>query len=114
MRFDVRRRHSLGVHRQYLLFDILTDTGLVLFQKLRLEFSLPVPGHGYLYFSEAGFQPLAAVAVPAVVRFLVPVVVFAVAQFIVQLCIQPVFHELRNGFPEQILDVLHAADVAFL
>ena len=77
-----------------------------------LKFAFPVAGNGHFHISEAGAQRLAAVAVAAVVRGLVPVVVSAVAQFILQLCLQAVLHELRDGLLEQILDVIHAADVA--
>ena len=52
--------------------------------------------------------------VPAVVRVLVFIVVPAVAQFVVQLSIKAVFHELGNRFFEQALDVVHAADVRHL
>src|SRR5699024_7551000 len=58
--------------------------------------------------------PLAAVAVTAVVCLLVLVVVFAVAQLVIQLCLQAILHEFGNGFLEQILDVIHAADVCHL
>ena len=53
-------------------------------------------------------------AVPAVIRIFVFVVVLAVAELIVQLCIQPVSHELGNGILKQVLDVIHAVDIGQL
>ena len=53
-------------------------------------------------------------AISAVVRVLAAVVIFAVAQFIVQLRVKVVFHELGNGFLEQILNVGHTAYIAHL
>ena len=97
-----------------LLLNVLVDAGLVLLQKLRLEFSLAVTGYSYLHIPEAGAQRFAAVSVPAIVCVFVLVVVLAVAEFVVQLCIQSLLHEFRYGFLEEILDVLHTADVAFL
>lgn len=44
MRLDVAGRHAFRIHGQNLLFDILTDAGLVLFQKLRFKFAFPVTG----------------------------------------------------------------------
>ena len=40
MRLDVAGRHAFRIHGQDLLFDILTDAGLVLFQKLRFKLTL--------------------------------------------------------------------------
>ena len=114
MGLNISRRHSLGVHGQDLLLYVLADAGLVLLQHLGLKFAFPVAGNGHFHISEAGAQRLAAVAVAAVVRGLVPVVVSAVAQFILQLRLQAVLHELRDGLLEQILDVVHAADVCHL
>ena len=95
-------------------FDVLDDAGLILFQHLRLKLTFAVPRDRYLHVPEAGPQCFAAVAIPAVVRILVLVIVSAVTEFFIQLCIQAVFHELRDGLLEKILDVLHTADVAFL
>ena len=114
MGLNISRRHPLGVHGQDLLLYVLADAGLVLFQHLRLKFPLPVPGNRYRYISKAGAQRFAAVAVTAVVCVLVLIVVFAVAQLVIQLCFQTVLHELGNGLLEQILDVIHAADVCHL
>ena len=51
----------------------------------------------YLHISKAGAQPLAAVAVAAVICVLVLVVVFTVAQLVIQLRFQAILHELGNG-----------------
>ena len=85
MRFNVPGCHTLGIHGQDLLLDILAHAGLVLFQQLRLKFALTVPGDGHAHFSETGAQCFAAVSVPTVVRVLVPVVVLAVPKFVIQL-----------------------------
>lgn len=114
MGFDIRRRHSFCVHGQNLLFNVLTDAGLILSEQLRLKLSLPIPWRADLYVSEAGFQLLAAVTILGVVRFLAAVIVFAVAQLFVQFRFQPVFHEFCDGLFEQVLNVRHAADVAVL
>ena len=114
MRLNIAGGHALGVHGQDLLLDVLTDAGLVFLQHMRLEFPLTIPGHGYLHITEAGAQRFAAVPVPAVVRVLVFIVIPAVAQFVVQLSIKAVFHELGNRLFEQALDVVHAADVRHL
>ena len=110
MSLYIRRGHALGVHGQDLLLNVLTDAGLVFPQHLRLKFPLTIPGHGYLHITEAGAQRFAAVPVPAVVRVLVFIVVPAVAQFVVQLCIKAVFHELGNRLFEQAPDVVHSPD----
>ena len=102
------------IHGQDLLFDILTDAGLVLFQKLRFKFTLPVTGNKNLDFAETGPQIFAAVAVPTVVRSLVLVVVFAVAKILIQFSLQTILHEFGNGFLEQVLDLIHAVDVCHL
>ena len=114
MGFNVPCGHAFGIHRKDLFLDVLADAGLVFLQELRLEFSLAVAGDRNLHVSEAGAQRFAAVSVSAVLRFLVLVIVFAVAEFVIQFCIQPILHEFRYGLFEEILDVLHAADVAFL
>ena len=106
--------HTFGVHGQDFFLNVLADAGLVLFQHLGLKFPLAVPGNRYRYISKAGAQRLIAVPVAAVICVLVLVVVFAVAQLVIQLCFQTVLHELGNGLLEQILDVIHAADVCHL
>ena len=75
------------------------------------DVEVSVPRDRHLHIAEAGAQGLAAVSVPAVVCVLVFVVVPAVAQFVVQLRIEAVFHEFGNRLLEQPLDVVHAADV---
>ena len=111
MGLNIRRGHAFGVHGQDLLLDVLTDAGLILLQELRLKLPLSVPRDRHLHIAEAGAQGLAAVSVPAVVCVLVFVVVPALAQFVVQLRIEAVFHEFGNRLLEQSLDVVHAADV---
>lgn len=111
MRFDVTRGHALGVHGQNLFLNILTDTDLVLLQDLGLKFAFPITRYRHFHIAKAGPQCFAAVTVAAVVRVLIFVVILAVAKFIIQLCLQAVFHELGNGFLEQALDVLYAAYV---
>ena len=76
--FNIAGSHDLGVHGQDFFLDVLTDAGLVLFQHLRLKFPLPVSENRHIHFTETGAQPLAAVAVAAVVCILVLVVAFAV------------------------------------
>lgn len=114
MRLDVAGRHAFRIHGQDLLLDILTDAGLVLFQKLRFKFTFPVTGNRYLDIAETGPQIFAAVAVPAVVRSFVLVVVFAITKIFIQFSFQTVLHEFGNSFLEQVLDVVHAVDVRHL
>ena len=90
---NIADSHPLGVHGQNLFLDVLTDAGLVFLQHLRLKFALAIPGHGHLHITKVGPQSLAAVTVAAVVRVLVFVVVPAVAQLIVQLGLQTIFHK---------------------
>ena len=61
MRLDVASHHAFRIHGQDLLFDILTDAGLVLFQKLRFKFTLPVTGSRNLDIAETGAQIFALV-----------------------------------------------------
>ncbi len=103
------RNRSLFMDR--IFSSISWDTGLVLLQNLGLKFAFPITRHGHFHIAKAGPQCFAAVTVEAVVRVLIFVVILAVAQFIIQLCLQAVFHELSNGLLEQALDVLHAAYV---
>ena len=42
MLLNIRSCHALGIHGQDLFLNVLADAGLVLFQKLRLKFSLSV------------------------------------------------------------------------
>ena len=114
MRFNIARRHSLRIHGQNLFLDILTDAGLTFFYQLRLEFSFSVSGNIYFYISETGSQRFLAVSVAAVIRLFVPIVVLAVSKFFIKFCIEPGFHKFRNGFLEQILDILHTAHIACL
>ena len=97
-----------------LFLNVLADAGLTLFQHLRLKLSFPVPGYRDFHVSKAGPKRLAAMTIPAVVCSLVLVVISAVAQILIQFCFQTVLHEFGNGFLEQILDVIHAADVCHL
>ena len=85
--FNIAGGHTLGVHGQDFLLNVLADAGLVLFQHLGLKFSLPVPRNRHIHFAKAGTQPLAAVPVAAIVCVLVFIVVFAVAQFFIQFCL---------------------------
>lgn len=71
MRLDVAGRHAFRIHGQDLLLDILTDAGLVLFQKLQFKFTLPVTG------TETSTSP-------KLVRSFVLVVVFAVTKILIQ------------------------------
>src|SRR5699024_9744407 len=64
--------------------------------------------------SKAGPKRLATITIPAVVCSLVFIVISAVAQILVQFCLQTVLHEFGNGLLEQVLDVIHAADVCHL
>lgn len=89
--------HPFCIHGQNLLFNALTDAGLVLFQRLRFKFSLPVLEDEYAHFSEVSTQRFAAVSILAVVRVLISVVV---------LCCTTVGHPA--------LDILHAADIDLL
>ena len=114
MCFDIAGCHALGIHRQNLLLDILTDTGLILFQQLRLKFTLAIPRNCYFYIAETGAKCLTAVAIAAVFGIFVAIIVPAVPQFIIQFSFQTVFHEFGNCFFEKILDVIHAGDVAHI
>ena len=114
MFLDIRGCHALGIHGQDLFLNILADAGLVLFQKLWVEFSLSVSGYRHLYIAEAGTQRFAAVTVTAVVRVLILVVILRVAKLIVQFGVQTVLHKFSDGFLEEILDIFHAADSAAL
>ena len=67
-----------------------------------------------MYVPETCTQRFAAVSVSTVVGFLVLVVVPAVAKLVVQFRVQSVLHKFRDRFLEQILDVIHAADVCQL
>ena len=71
MGLNITGAHALSVHGENLFFDILADTDLILFQKLRLEFSLAVPGDRYFHIAKAGAKGFTAVAIAAVVGFLV-------------------------------------------
>ena len=75
MRFDITRGHALGVHRQDLFLNVLTDTGLVLLQDLGLKFAFPITRYGHFHIAKAGPQCFAAVTVAAVVRVLIFVVI---------------------------------------
>ena len=114
MLLDVAGRHAFRIHGQDFLFDILTDAGLVLFQKLRFKLAFPVTGNRNLDIAETGPQIFAAVAVPAVVRSLVLIVVFAVTKILIQFSLQTILHEFGNSFLEQVLDVVHAVVVCHL
>ena len=114
MGLNIAGGHALGIHLQDFLLNVLTDAGLVLFQYLRFKFPLSVSRYRHIHFTKTGMQTLAAVAVAAVVCVLVLVIVFAVAQFVIQLSFQTILHELGNGLFEQVLDVVHTADVCHL
>ena len=114
MRLNIAGGHALGVHGHDFLLNLLTDAGLVLFQNLGFKFSLAVSRNRHLHIAKTGAQRFAAVAVAAVVCIFVFVVVLAVAQILVQFCLQTVLHEFGNGLLEQVLDVIHAADVCHL
>ena len=114
MRFDVTRGHAFCIHRQDLFLDVLTDAGLVLLQELRLKFSLAVSGNGHFHISKTGAQRLTAVTIPTVIRLFVLVVVLAVTKLIIQFRIQAILHEFRYCLLEEILDILHAVNVARL
>ena len=53
-------------------------------------------------------------AIAAVIRVLALVIVFSVAQFLIQLRLQAVLHKLGNGLFKQVLNVIHAAGVSHL
>ena len=114
MALNIAGGHALGVHGQDLFFNVLADAGLTLFQHLGFKFPFPVPGNRDFHVSKAGPKRLAAMTIPAVVCSLVLVVIFAVAQVLIQFCLQIVLHEFSNGLLEQVLDVIHAADVCHL
>ena len=82
MGFNVSCGHAFGIHRNDLHLNVLADAGLVFLQKQRVKFSLSITGCSYLHIPEAGAQRFAAVSVSALLRFLVLVIVFAVAEFV--------------------------------
>src|SRR5699024_6191209 len=114
MGLNIAGGYALGVHGQDLFLNVLADAGLTLFQHLGLKFPFSVPGHRDFHVSIAGPKRLASMTIPAVVCSLVLVVISAVAQILVQFCLQTVLHEFGNGLLEQVLDVIHAADVCHL
>ena len=65
----VAGRHAFRIHGQDLFLDILTDAGLVLVQKLRFKFTLPVTGNRNLDFAETGPQIFALRAFSSGLRF---------------------------------------------
>lgn len=48
------------------------------------------------------------------VSILVSIVIFAVAKGSIQFSFKAILHEFGNGFLEQVLDILHTGNVAFL
>ena len=76
--------------------------------------SFPVTGNRNLDIAKTGSQIFAAVAVPAVVRSFVLIVVFAVTKILIQFGLQTILHKFGNGSLEQVLDVVHAVDVRHL
>ena len=88
------------------ILDVPADVGLIFPQHLEVKFALAISRHRYLYIAQTGAQGFAAVPVPAVIRVLVLVVIPVVAQLIVQLGLQTVFHELRDSVLEQFLNVI--------
>ena len=114
MALNIAGGHALGVHGQDLFLNVLADAGLTLFQHLRLKLTFPVPGNRNFHVSKAGPERLVAMTIPAVVCSLVLIVISAVAQVLIQLCLQTVLHEFGNGLLEQVLDVIHAANVCHL
>lgn len=107
--FRIPGTHAFCVHGQDLFLDVRADAGLVLLQQLWLKLSLPVPRDGYIHLSIAGAQLLGTVLIPAVFRFFLLVVLFAVAECFAQFCFQTIFHELGNRLFEHFLDIRHAA-----
>ena len=103
-----------GIHRQDLFLDVLASTGLVFLQHLGFKLPFPVTRDGYFHIAEASAQGFTAVAIAAVGCVFVFVVVLAVAQLVIQFCFQAVFHKFGGGFFEQVLDVIHVADVGHL
>ena len=114
MRLNIAGGHALGVHGHDFLLNLLTDAGLVLFQNLGFKFSLAVSRNRHLHIAKTGAQRFAAVAVAAVVCIFVFVVELAVAQLVIQFCLQAILHEFGDGFLEQILDIIHATDICHL
>ena len=114
MGLNISGGHPLGIHRQDLFLNILADAGLVLFQHLGIEFPLAISRDRYFHIPKAGAQRFAAVAVAAVICVLVLVVILAVAQFVIQFRLQAVLHEFGYGLFEQVLNVIHAADIRHL
>ena len=88
MGFDISGTHPFSVHGKDLFFDILTDAGLILFQKLGFKFSFAIPGDSDFHITKAGTKGFAAVAVAAVIRFLIFVIVLAIAELLIQFGIQ--------------------------
>ena len=112
MRLDIPCSHAFGIHGENLFLNVLAYTGLIFLEYLRLEFTLAVTRNRYLHIAVAGSKRFAAVSVAAVVGIFVSIVVPSVAQLVIQLCLKTVLHELRDSLLKQILDVIHAADVA--
>ena len=93
---------------------LFRNAGLILFQKLGLKLAFPISGHRNLHIAETGAKGLAAVAIAAVIRFFVFVIVLAVTLLIIQFSIKTIFHKFGNSLLEQALDIFHAFDVAEL
>ena len=94
MVFYVARAHAFGIHGNYLLFYILSDACLILSQDLRLKFALTVSWNGEIHIAVTGAKRFGTVPVSAVVRVFVPVIVLAVAEFLVKFYFKALFKKL--------------------
>ena len=67
--------HALCIHGEDFFFHVLCDGVLILFDELRLIVPVAVTGDSHFHVPVTGVHGLCGVAVPAVIGFLVPVVV---------------------------------------
>lgn len=78
-RLDIAGGHTLNIHGQNLLLNVLADAGLVLFQYLGFKFPFAVLGNRNFYVSETSSKCLATMSISAVIRGFVIIVILAVA-----------------------------------
>ena len=93
MAFNIIRGHSFSIHRYNLFFHVLCNRILILFDNLWFKLTFPVSWDINLHITIAGMHGLLGMAVSGIIRFLVPIIILGISQFLIHFLIQSTFQD---------------------
>ena len=111
MAFDIIRGHSFGIHGDDLFFHVLSDRILILFDNLWFKLPFPVSWDINLHIAVAGMHGLLGMTISGIIRFLVPIIILGITQFLIQFLIQCSLQDNWHHIPHNGIDIRSILDL---